>query len=151
MKKQKKILYLTLYFFIFSLLFSCNNSKESKYQHYVGYINQEKAIINSAFLCDKENIEYTHHGAAPLAYKGSKKNFKKKILAKYNNHLYKDSGYISFRFLVNCNGNAGWFEVVEMNLDLEEVNLDDNMVNELLNLTSEKENWNKIGTAKKKF
>lgn len=151
MKKQKKILPFILYFFIFPLLFSCNNSKkinEPKYQHYVGYINQEKAIINSGFLCNKENIEYTHHGAAPIAYKGSKKNFKNTILSKYNHKLYKDSGYISFRFLVNCNGDAGWFEVAEMNLDLEEVNLDDKMVDELLNLTSEKENWNKLGYSK---
>jgi len=144
MKNLKQIVP-SSYFIIVFLIFSCNDQQKTnqlKYQHYVGYIDQEKALLNNGVLCDKENIKLTHHGPALLAFEGNKKRFKNFILSKYRHQLYKDSGYISFRFLVNCKGEAGWFTISEMNLNLEKTDLNDDMVNELLSLTSKKENWN---------
>ncbi len=113
-----------------------------KYQHYVGYINQDKALLNSKYkLCDESRVYKVHHGAPKDAFKGSKKRFKDYILSNYKNESYKDSGYLNFRFLVNCEGNVGWFEIIEMNLELEETKLNKKMVDQLLTLTSDSKNW----------
>ena len=128
------------------------NTEGKQFKNYIGYINPEEALLNSEYvLCDKENIKLTYNGASPYAFNGTKKKFRDSILSKYNHQVYTDSGYISFRFLVNCKGEAGWFEISEMNLDLKEVNLEDKMVSELLELTSNSENWNQLGSNKGGF
>lgn len=114
-----------------------------KYPNYIGYINPEHSLLNQdKDLCDEGKIYGTHHGLPKIAYHISKKHFKNSILSAYKNQNYNDSGYLNFRFLVNCEGKAGWFEIIEMNLELEKTNLDDNMVNQLLNLTSNSKHWN---------
>lgn len=113
-----------------------------KYFYHVGHIDQEKALMNNTYpLCDEKRIYKTHHGAPDDAFEGSKKQFRNYILTNYKNNSYEDSGYLNFRFYVNCEGNAGWFEIIEMNLDLEETKLNYKMVNQLFELTSRPENW----------
>jgi hypothetical protein len=115
---------------------------EEKYPHYIGYINQEEALLNKAYtLCNKDTIYKVHHGAPKEAFQGSKKRFRETILSAYKNKEYSDSGYLNFRFLVSCEGNAGWFEIIEMNLDLEETTLNDDMVNQLLTHTADPKHW----------
>jgi len=148
MKSQKIIFYFFITFFFFGC-FTKSKKEIDKYQHYIGYINQEKVLLNDGYLCNKDEIYFTFKGAGSDGYKGTKKRFRDTILSKYKHQLYKDSGYISFRFLVNCRGEAGWFEISEMNLDLGEKNLDNKMVQELLDLTSKKGNWNVFGFNEK--
>ena len=45
---------------------------------------------------------------------------------------------------MNCEGNAGWFEIIEMNLDLEESPLDKKMVETLFNFTSNPKRWKSL-------
>ena len=121
---------------------------KDKFPHYIGYIDQEKALLNDVYsLCDNGKIFKKHHGAPKVAFNISKKRFRETILSEYKNKNYEDSGYLNFRFLVNCEGNAGWFEIIEMNLDLEEVNLNDVMVNQLLKLTSNSKHWSTLTTS----
>lgn len=120
-------------------------TENKPYKNYIGYINQDKALLNTKYeLCGDANIYHTYSSAAPKAFKGSKKQFRNTILSEYNHQNYTDSGYLNFRFLVNCEGNAGWFEIIQMNLDLEETPLNKQMVNELLELTSNTKHWNII-------
>ncbi|MFD0964511.1 hypothetical protein [Pseudofulvibacter geojedonensis] len=114
-----------------------------KYPYHIGHINPETALLNKKHkLCggEKPQITMYYSGAGLNAYKYNKKRFRETILSQYKN-TYADSGYVNFRFLVNCEGKAGWFEIIEMDLNLELTDLDDNMVNQLLHLTAETE-WN---------
>lgn len=130
--------FITLYYAMFGKF----NEDRQKFPHYVGYINKEKALLNNTYeLCGNKSIYKTHHGAPDDAFAGSKKQFKNFIRSNYINKSYQDSGYINFRFLVNCEGNAGWFEIIEMNLQLEETKLNKDMVEQLFNLTSNPNNW----------
>ena len=121
-----------------------HNTESKEYKNYIGYINQETALLNSTYtLCDKGQLMHTYSSAGAKAFAGSKKHFRETILSEYKNN-YTDSGYLNFRFLVNCEGNAGWFEIIEMNLDLEESSLNEEMVNQLFKLTSNSKHWNII-------
>lgn len=155
MKKWVKILLVTFIGFIIAVAgvlgFSYykywgrfDDDKE-KYPHYIGYIDQENAQLNNTHeLCGDKHIAYTYNGAAFRAFTGTKKTFRNNILSSYQNRDYSDSGYLNFRFLVNCEGQAGWFEVIKMNLDLEETELNKAMVDQLLILTSNQKHWNKL-------
>lgn len=156
--KKNKILKKTAWFIgilllIVGILFGIAQFKISKaydvenkpYKNYIGYIDQENALLNNEYqLCNNGELYHTYNGAGLKAYAGTKKKFRDKITAKFNSNKYTDSGYLNFRFLVNCEGKAGWFEIIQMNLDLEEYPLNENMVTQLLELTAEPNNWNII-------
>jgi hypothetical protein len=118
------------------------DTENKPYKNYIGYIDQQKALLNTQYeLCDNGRLYNTYSSAGLKAYKGSKKRFRDRVLGSFNDNTYTDSGYLNFRFLVNCEGNAGWFEIIQMNLDLEETTLDSIMVDSLFNITSDADNW----------
>ena len=121
------------------------NTENKPYKNYIGYIDQSKALLNDKYeLCNDGSLYQTYSSASLEAYKGSKKQFRDNLNATFNINNYTDSGYLNFRFLVNCEGNAGWFEIIEMDLDLKETPLNQKMVNELFKFTAKSENWNVI-------
>lgn len=115
---------------------------ENKYPHYIGFIDQSTALLNNTFqLCGDGEIIKIHHGAPFDAYQNNKRTFSENVLKVYNNKGYKDSGYINFRFLVNCEGNPGWFEIIEINEDYVEISHSKEMVAQLLKITSDPSHW----------
>ena len=117
---------------------------ENKYPHYIGYLNPETTLLNDEKLCDEGKIYSTHHGAPEYAYAKNKKHFRETIMSEYNSEEFQDSGYLNFRFLVNCQGRAGWFEINEMDLNLAKTNLNDELVGRLLELTANEKHWNTL-------
>ncbi|WP_405385079.1 hypothetical protein [Maribacter sp. LLG6340-A2] len=118
------------------------DTTDKPYKNYIGYINQEKALLNDAYtLCDEGAIYHTYNGAGLNAYNGTKRQFRRNLAEDYKGDFFSDSGYLNFRFLVNCDGNPGWFEIIQMNLDLEETELDPKMVDSLFSFTALSKNW----------
>ncbi|WP_103069808.1 hypothetical protein [Aquimarina sediminis] len=149
--KNIKILFLTLFIFIIS--YSCRekNYSAKKYINYIGYLDPNTTISSTSFaLCGTGKIEGTHHGLPKLAYKPNKGIFDKTIRSKYQNNEYTDSGYLNFRFVINCKGEIGRVEIIQMNIDLEETELNSEMIDQLYQLTSESENWNGYTTKDQK-
>lgn len=154
----KKVLKTTLWVFTCALVLTIcffsyhyyqnvgrHESRSNKYPHYIGFINQETALLNNKDqLCNATNIYGTHHGLPKMCFKLSKKHFRETIKSTYKNRNYTDSGYLNFRFLVNCEGIAGWFEIIKMNLNLEASKLNDDMVNQLLDITSKYNGWSSL-------
>ena len=119
------------------------NTDNKPYKNRIGYIDQNKALLNKRYkLCGDGFIQRTYNGSGLDGYALNKKHFRDLAYAEFNSNPYTDSGYLNFRFLVNCEGNAGWFEIIEMNLDLEEQKLNPNLVEELLQFTSQSKHWN---------
>ena len=115
---------------------------EEKYPNYIGFIDSNTALLNQTYsLCGDGTIHKTHHGAPFDAYEGNKRTFTESVLKTYKNKGYTDSGYVNFRFLVNCEGNPGWFEIIQINQEYEEVSLNKQMVDQLLNITSDPSHW----------
>ena len=124
---------------------TCKNHQpvERNYTNYIGYLDPETTISDNSFeICGTGEIIGTHHGLPKIAYKPNKGIFDKTVRAKYQNKGYIDSGYLNFRFIVNCHGETGRFEIIQMNLDLEETKLNPEMVDQLFSLTASSENWN---------
>ncbi|MFC7357860.1 hypothetical protein ACFQO1_09185 [Jejudonia soesokkakensis] len=111
------------------------------YPNYIGYIDQEKALQNDTYTLCEGNIYKIHHGAPKDAYQGGKNTFDAYVMEQYKNENYTDSGYINFRFLVTCEGNPGWFEILEIDLDYEKTKHNPKLVSQLLEITSKSSNW----------
>lgn len=118
------------------------DTTDKPYKNYIGYIDQEKALLNDVYsLCDDGGIYHTYSSAGLDAYANTKRQFRINLAESYQGDTFNDSGYINFRFLVNCEGNPGWFEIIQMNLDLEETELDSKMVDTLFSFTALSKNW----------
>ncbi len=115
---------------------------EDKYPNYIGYINQETAELNKVIeLCDAESIYHVHHGASEKGYAINKKQFRDVMLASYKNENYTDSGYLNFRFLVTCEGKAGWFETIQVDSNYKNTQFSKELVSQLQAITAKSENW----------
>ncbi len=116
---------------------------KEKYPHYIGYLDPQKTISDTNFkICSDERIFKTHHGAPKIAYAPNKGVFRNTILSEYKNQGFTDSGYLNFRFIINCKGEPGRFEITEMNLNLEETKLNEKLVDQLFTLTAQSRHWN---------
>ncbi|RFN59524.1 hypothetical protein [Marixanthomonas ophiurae] len=114
---------------------------EEKYSNHIGYINPEKALLTENFkLCDI-GIAGIHSSSQPKIYKGGKYAFRNYIQEHYTNDSYTDSGFLIFRFHINCNGETGNVAVSELNQEMQPITMNDDMVQQLLKLTVRKENW----------
>lgn len=116
---------------------------KEKYTHSVGYIDQSEALLNDVYaLCDSINPYYDLHSPRHLkVYEGSKKAFRESVLKTFDSTAFSDSGYISFRFIVNCKGQPGWFEIRQTDLQYNTTELTQSLVNELLDITAIPKHW----------
>lgn len=112
------------------------------YPRPVGYIETSTSLLNDVYdLCDANTIYGLHSPRHLEVYEGSKARFRESILNSFNDTIYSDSGYVTFRFIINCKGQPGWFEILQTNLDYEEAVLEKNLINHLLEITKKPENW----------
>lgn len=109
----------------------------------VGHISPADSLKNNTEVISDyyRGAYHTFSSAAPKIYKGSKYQFRKRILEKYNAAQYSQSGYLTLRFLINPQSKVILHEIIEMNLDLHQTDLDDEMVNEIQQLSFDPENW----------
>jgi hypothetical protein len=136
------------------LFFGCDNSEkaEIKYQYRIGYINPETSRYSIDFkLCNEEYIVGYYSSYAPQVYKNDKIAFRNFIRDNYQNKDYKDTGFLNLRFHINCEGQVGNVEVNELDQDLELTNLNKELVQQLINLSINKNNWNSFEYEGKQF
>jgi len=114
----------------------------AKYPHDVGYINPKTAAFSKQFaLCDTVSKPKGYYHSERNIFNGGKYQFRKTISEKYKNNGYTDSGFLNLRFHVNCNGDVGNVEINELNSDYKQIDLNDELVDQLVNLSIAKENW----------
>ena len=119
------------------------------YTERVAYIDLKNALHTENFeICDSAYIvDYYNRGPddtihRPTAYFSKKNGLRKEVISKYENRNYDDSGYLNFRFIVNCKGEAGAYVIHENDLNLEPKQFDPDLVNQLLDITIGLEKWN---------
>lgn len=137
------------YFFaLFSfVLMSCQTGKKvGKYPNTVGDIEFDKNLDETGFKkCgagkDKPfSIQY-YHGSKGFDYKGEMITIIEKLKKEKIYSKKKINGYITVRFLVNCEGKAGLYRLQSMSSDLKGEELDEEFENKLLKFTKSLDGW----------
>ena len=133
LKMRFELLVLAAIFFI-----SCSNSYNN-----VGDIAFDPATDNSDFkVCNENRILQYYNFGKGLMYHGEKFE----ILEHLNQHFKASeapeiNGYLTVRFIVNCNGETGRFRTSEMDLNYQEIQFDQDLKGQLLELTKELNKW----------
>ena len=76
-----------------------HDTENKPYKKYIGYIDQEKALLNDKFeLCGDGFIQRTYNGSALDGYAVNKKHFRDQAFANFNTNTFTDDGYLNLRF-----------------------------------------------------
>ncbi|MBC7773986.1 MAG: hypothetical protein H7246_01005 [Phycisphaerae bacterium] len=133
---------------LFLALFSaCKTSKKvatpvSNYPNNVGDIHPDPLLDDPAFrACRESNIPQYYsvqsgfEGEKPAIERYFKQNFKK------SKAFEQENGYLTIRFVVNCNGQTGRFRILEMDLDYQPKKFPEALSGQILQLTKQMTGW----------
>ncbi len=143
---MKKILFVSALFPV--LLWNCQTDKmmteKKQYLRWVGDIESNKKMDKPDFkICNgDENVyQYFNVGQGPV-YVGEKVRILDTFKEKYKPVSKKDqNGLIRIRFVVNCDGKAGRFRVIQSDYNYQKKEFDKSIVSQLLEITKGIEDW----------
>ena len=149
-----KRIYLRPLFLLLSLpfiLLSCKTEKQAdsknEYLRWVGDIEHNKKIDQSDFkIChgDEQILQYFNLGEGPL-YPEEKSTILETFESKYKPvKATGEDGFIRIRFVVNCEGKAGRFRILQADYDYNEMEFDKSITAQLLEIIKEIDTWKKI-------
>ena len=100
---------------------------------------------NNFVICDKNNIKqhYVRNSSdTPPSYKGEKRGMEKVIMSKYiSQKAETQSGYLTIRFIVNCQGETGRFRIEEMDLSYQPIHFENSISKQLLEIVKNLNEW----------
>jgi hypothetical protein len=111
----------------------------------VGYIDPADDLFpdTSFALCDAHDqiVDY-YNGDPDAGYAKGKRALLKELEKGLDPAMLGNaSGYLTFRFVINCNGEAGWFVTEQCNLDFVSTTFDQQTVQHLGGLVSSLSDW----------
>ncbi|MDN3690814.1 hypothetical protein QWZ06_00265 [Chryseobacterium tructae] len=118
----------------------------SKYPDTVGDIAFNDKLDEAGFkkcgaLKDKPFSFQYYNVSQQFDYKGEKIVIEEKLKKENISSEKQLNGYITVRFLVNCEGKAGLFRLKHLDSDLKDVSLDEALENKLLRFTKSLNGW----------
>ena len=137
-----------LYGYAYYKMNSSYMPSENQFTKRVAYIDLKTALLSDGFeICDSTYIvDYYNYAQGDrvhrvTSYIHGKNGLRKAVLSQYQNRNYSDSGYLNFRFIVNCKGEAGAYVIHENDLDLMPKSFDPDLVQQLFEITTSFKQW----------
>lgn len=131
---------------------SCSETKNQKeYFNDLGEIRFDGELDDRNFkVCHEDLTIPFNYGGFGLVYEGEKRKLVETIKEKFNYPKTKgQTGFITIRFIINCEGKTGRFRVIEMDLNLKAKKFDNNISNQILNITKGLDGWKSLERWKK--
>lgn len=133
--------------FLIPLFSNCQTDKTavSKYPAHVGNVEWDKKLDDPNFKKYLSegfySYQYYSGGSSGIQYKGEKLEILRKF-EKENIHSSKDvNGYVTIRFVVNCEGKSGIFRMKQMDENYKETQLDSKLTSQILSFTKNLNGW----------
>lgn len=124
--------------------FSCSETKGQKeYFHDLGEIPFDENLDDINFKVCHEDITFPfNYGGVGLAYIGEKRKLVNTIEGNYSYpETEGQTGFITIRFLINCEGQSGRFRVTQMDPNLKETEFENGITQQLLDITKGLDGW----------
>ncbi len=128
-----------------SALYSCGQVSDNKsnYPKNVGDISFDEKIDDPHFkVCHEDNVFQYYNFSKGFQYKGEKvkvnEHFQNGFKGKEKNG---ETGFLTIRFIVNCEGKTGRFRVQGMDTSYHAKEFSKELVNDILTLTKKLDGW----------
>ncbi len=128
------------------LVASCwNESEDSPYPRQVGDIAFDAALDDPEFMVCNEKRAQQYYAFRTSAFQGEKPAVEQYFEERFQGiETDGEDGYITVRFIINCEGKAGRFRLQEMGMDYKEKQFEHSIGPQLLELTKKFDGWNSI-------
>lgn len=122
---------------------SCDYYVVNSYKHDVGYLDPSKALDPDFEACYEENILSSYYySKKPASFEYGKDSLRNYFLANYDNKgIVNQSGYITYRFIINCEGKAGRFHLYCVGTDYKAKEFHPELTDQLYHLLSSLDTW----------
>ncbi len=134
-----------LIIFLIPLLINCQTEKAvSKYPNHVGNVEFDEKQDDPNFKRCGENkyaYQYYHASESGIPFKGEKLDIIRKLEKENIASSKSVNGYITVRFVVNCEGKTGIFRMQEMDENYIEKELDKKLSDQLFTFTKNLKGW----------
>jgi hypothetical protein len=126
-------------------LVSCGQAPQQSvvYPTHVGDISFNEKTDDPEFKpCNSERVFQYYNFGKGFQYKGEKIAINEYFRSEFSAlKKYNDTGFLTIRFIVNCEGKTGWFRIQQMGDDYKEKKFNKNLVEEILELTKKMDGW----------
>ena len=113
--------------------------------HRIAYIDSSMSLTKDLdfSICQQHSAIYDYYNGEPDAGMiGGKPALHKLLTERLNARTFGwESGYLTFRFVINCEGRAGWFTTEEADLDFQPSSFSEETRHSLLQLLLKIEQW----------
>lgn len=127
-------------------LSSCDYYLINPHKHQVGHISESAFFDKSGFkACFEERMFPYYYGRNPSKFSHGKDSLKIYFHQYYDHFGYtNESGYITIQFIINCEGETGRHQVLQVGLDYQEKEFNHQLTDKLLQLTKNLKDWDPI-------
>jgi len=132
--------------FAIVLFQSCGQTQNtvSTYPEHVGDISFDAKLDDPGFkICTNEiNIPQYYNFGKGLQYIGEKIAIDKYFIENFKSRIQKnETGFLTIRFIVNCEGKTGRFRVEGMDNNYQRKKFDKELEDQILKLTKQMNGW----------
>lgn len=129
-----------------SVLTSCDYYVINPHHEAVGMIEKPFWGDDNDFkLCYEDKVFPYYYGRNPGGFTQSRDTLKTYFLENFDNKGYTNmSGYITVRFIINCNGEIGRFKLLQVGTDFKATKFSTTLTDHILELVSSLKTWRPI-------
>lgn len=127
-------------------LSSCDYYLVNPHHHQVGHISASALLDKSDFkACYEEKMFPYYYGRHPSKFSHGKDSLRNYFLQQYDHQGFtNESGYITIRFIINCEGETGRHQLLQVGLDYQEKEFNEQLTDRLLHLTKDLKDWDAL-------
>ncbi|NNE26341.1 MAG: hypothetical protein HKN09_05820 [Saprospiraceae bacterium] len=143
---MKQFCSITIGIFFVCLISSCDYYFIEPHKEHVGFIPHTGFLEPEEFPpCFPEKIFPYYYGRSRAGFEHGLDSLKTKLFNSYNNFGNTSiTGYITIRFLINCQGEVGRFEIKSLGTDYKKKKLDIRVEQHLVDAIKELRDWKPI-------
>ncbi len=120
---------------------SCDYYLINSYDKPIGHLDLHKTNAGFKTCLDEVHLP-SYYSRKPVEYLHGKDSLQRYFHLNYDNKgITNQSGYITFRFIINCEGTLGNFEIHELGIDYKEKKFQESLVVHLQELLLQLNEW----------
>ncbi len=137
-----KLFLLTVVIFISIHVYPQTPEVKTEYPDHVGDIVFDPSLDDPSFkICADRSVYQYYNFGKGLQYKGEKPAIEEQFKELRINKAAGETGYITIRFIVNCEGKTGRFRVQEMDNNYQSRKFNKSLVARYLGITRQLNGW----------
>lgn len=130
------------------LIGSCKLSNDTAVKDYLGHVGDtvfDPKVDDDGFkVCHEDMVLQYYNFSNAIQYEGEKYAIEQAFKKNYKlDKISGENGFVSIRFIVNCEGDTGWFRVEQVDEAYEYKTFDESIIRTLLEITKSLDGWKK--------